>query len=224
MGRVLFCVLIFVQVSFAMADQQNSVTSTTLNECNASMSDKRLDPLRGYIYFSEHNGLKPMDQLNRYPTEKEKKALIIFYDLKMQCMANILANIRALEPDFNSVPDLYSPLLAKLRDGQITYADLKEWQDRKRAELKDKKLSCLLESPDDVAGIEIQYSFNQSLNSLSASRGGAPENIEISDTEITYRTSKNWKVSISRNTGHLTIMNAGTVIVGACSSIAERKF
>ncbi len=239
MLKILIFVLAFAYTSFVMASQKDDALNAALSKCKVSMFDKRLDSLRGNVYIWEHSGLKPLDQLNRYPTMKERKALAILYDLHLQCMTDF----QAIEPNTS---DEYSPLLANLRDGKITYADLKEWQDRQskknRAELdvalekiKDKNLSCILESPDYVAGVEIQYTFNESSNKLWASRGEKPEAVIINDSAITYRTDVSGEsgayeeASISRNTGRLTFAlhspgGRTSFIVGACHAANEHKF
>ncbi len=231
MTKVLIFILAFAHASFVMGDQLgddlNNLDASI--KCSALMNEnKRLEPLRGNVLIWERSELKSLDQLNRYPTTKEKKALAIFYDLKLQCDADLHA----------TEPNEYLTLLGNLRDGKITYAELLDWQDRQTKEalaeiekMKDKKLSCILESPNNMAGVEIQYSFNESLNTIWASRGGKPENVKISDTEITYRTSESGpylEASISRNTGRLTMTfhtDGGiSFINGSCHAATDQKF
>lgn len=241
MINILIFVLTFTSTSFAVASQQSdewdaldaqiAKSQEALAKCDVLMRDKRLEPIKSLIGGKSER--KPLDQLERYPTPQEKKLLVIYFDLESKCTSY-------LEEINPSIPNDFLTVLADLRDGKITYADLAVWQNREiekslaRVEkLKDKNLSCILESPSNLAGVEIQYSFNESSNTLWASRGnGKPQDVKISDTEITYRTgdSDAYQVtSISRNTGRITTVfhhaGGGTLfVVGSCHAATEHKF
>lgn len=140
---------------FAFADKLDDAYSkqaTAGAKCKASLEDKRLNPIRGNILIWSKAELRPIDQLDKYPTKNERKALAILYDLKLQCFNNQEKASAEVDKAFNeSMNELgltpnkstdfsridkkfegvdYWEMLANLRDGKITYATLIKWSQR----------------------------------------------------------------------------------------------
>ena len=90
-------------------------------------------------------------------------------------------------------------------------------------------LSCLVDMQPigvnipRINGVEWQYQINEAAQTIWASRGAIPTKIRIGPTDI-YFVQDDQSVSISRNTGRISLMSGRLIATGICQTITQRKF
>ncbi len=237
MKRLLF-------IAFLLADS-SAWSADNLTQC-ANQADR--DLAISLPFFKNPEGVsakmaeaEAMLTIVRKPTTTERVALADYqYSIRL-CLDRYYSDNHQLTRP-SAVPSDKFPL-DLLRDGQITFAEYakerikelrevgrliaqydREEQERRKLEKRTPPitLSCIVTSGKTV--LEFQYQINEEAKTIWASRGPAvPSSINIGPTEITFMQADG-SISISRNTGLISITRGGTVWSGTCQTITQRKF
>lgn len=214
------------------------------SRCDREFSNPTLTLLRGKISRSTVEITDEMLKNGELPTESEQSALAIFYTATDRCNAASREIFwTSAETDARYAATLNNLLM--LKEGRLTYGEYNRHEkqamdtalNRIEKQLAEQKsapssssfyLSCVLESPSKVRGLEFIYLVDPQNNTISATRGGAPESISIGAADIRF----NFKgkdgvlsnVQISRLSGRYNLSSCTLFITGQCQQTNQRKF
>ena len=202
---------------------------------NRIETDSRLNPIRGYIYIQfDETKLKPDNLLNRKPSVSEIQAIDTYIMAIKEYFKDLDSSIYEIKGQIDG--DDWVSILFKLKSGNITYLEHKKftskWKElserdyQKLVNPKVLKLTCVTNSPSDVAGKEIVVKVDFTNNRIVASTGENQRNFIINEYQFQYTVSPNIVVSISRSTGGFTAEAPGTGILasGRCFEAKAKKF
>jgi hypothetical protein len=216
---------------FAEVDYQEAISKFK----NRLETDSRIDPIRRYmkIQFDETE-LSPDYELDRKPTDYEKNAIAAYLEICKQYLKDIGSREDAIDLKFEG--DNWVSILYKLKDCVITYLEHKKFTagySKKSQELADKlknakilNLTCVYDSPKELAGLEISVRVDFTNNRIWASKGENQKNFVISDSQFQYTMGADMLTTISRSSGNMIITTPtlGVFARGSCSEVRQRKF
>jgi hypothetical protein len=216
---------------FAEVDYQEAISKFK----NRLETDSRIDPIRRYIeiQFNETE-LRPDYALDRKPTDHEKNAIAAYIEICNQYLKDIGSREEDLDLKFEG--DNWISILYKLKDGAITYLDHKKFTvgyEKKSKEWIDKvtnakilNLTCVYDSPQKIAGLEISVKVDFTNNRIWASKGTNQRNFFINDNQFQYTAGDDLVTTISRSSGSLIITTPtlGVFARGSCIEAKSKKF